>query len=164
MKNSKMVYPNETLTNFLQEAAMHTDSIALLGECTAKINLSLSTIDRLLPSIKDRNLRYRLQESAEDQRFLRNHACALLKNYGGSERSPSALVQGMTQLKTSTRLALRNDDTTIAYLVAEGCDQGVKSLSRSQNRHCMADPDAIQLSQELIRCQDGLSARLRPYL
>ena len=164
MKYLKMVYPNETLTNFLQEAAMHADSIALLGECTTKIDLSLSTIDRLLPSIKDRNLRCRLQESAENQKFLRSHACALLKHYGGSEKLPSSFVQGITQLKNSTRLAIRNDDTTIAYLVAEGCDRGVKSLSRSQNRHCMADPDAIQLSQELIRCQDGLSARLRPYL
>lgn len=143
---------------------MHADSIALLGECTAKIDLSLSTIDRLLPNIKDRNLRFRLQESAEDQKFLHSHACALLSRYGGREKLPGTFQKSMMQLKNSTRLAVKNDDTTIAYLVAEGCDLGVKSLSRCQNRHCMATPDALQLSQELIRCQEGLSARLRPYL
>ena len=143
---------------------MHTDSIALLGECTAKIDLSLSTIHSVLPSIKDRNLRQRLQDNAEDQRQLHDHACALLQRYGGKEKPSGDLRKRMTHLKNSARLALRHDDTTIAYLVADGCDLGVKALSRVQNRHSTADPDAIQLSQELIRCQEGLSARMRPYL
>ena len=143
---------------------MNADSITLLGECTENIHLSLSTIDRLLPSIKNRNLRERLQENAKDQEFLRSHACNLLHRYGGQEKLPSPFRKSMTQLKNDARLAAKNDDTTIAYLVAEGCDWGVKSLSRCQNRHCMADPDALQLSQELIRCQEGLSARLRPFL
>ena len=143
---------------------MQADSIALLGECTAKIDLSLSAIDRLLPNIKDRNLRERLQEHMADQKFLRIHACTLLNCYGGREKSPGAWQKGLSRLKYNARLALRNDDTTIAYLVAENCDSGVKHLSRCQNRHCAAAPDAIQISQELIRCQEGLSARLRPFL
>ena len=143
---------------------MHADTIALLKECTAGIDLTLSTINDLLPSTKDRNLRQRLQDNAADQKQLRDHACALLHRCGGKEKSPGTWLMGMTHLKNSARMAVRGDDTTIAYLVADGCDLGIKALSRSQNRHCMADPAAIQLSQELIRCQEGLSARLRPYL
>lgn len=143
---------------------MHTDSIALLGECTAKIDLSLSTIQGLLPSTKDRTLRHRLQENAEHQQQLRSHACALLQQYGGAEKTPSSLQLGLTQLKNSARMAVRSDDTTIADLVADGCDLGVRHLSRSLNRHSMAAPEVLQLSQELIRCQEGLSTRLRSFL
>ena len=143
---------------------MHTDSIALLGACTAKLDLSLSTIHSVLPNIKDRDLRRRLQDNAEDQRQLRDHACALLQRYGGQKKPSGELRKRITHMKNSARMALRSDDTMIAYLVADGCDFGVKSLSRVQNRHSMADPDAIQLSQAVIRCQEGLSARMRPYL
>lgn len=143
---------------------MHADSIALLGECTSNIDLSLSTIHGLLPGIKDRNLRYRLQEHTEDQQLLRTHACALLQQYGGREKLTRPLRKNLARLRNSTRMAIRGDDTTIAYLVAENCDAGVKGLSRSLNRHCTADSEALLLSQELIRCQEGLSARLRPFL
>jgi len=143
---------------------MHRHSIALLGECTANIDLSLSTIGGLLPDTKNRSLRRSLQEYAEDQQLLRSHACKLLQQYGGFAKAPRPLQKGMIKLKNSTRMALRSDDSTIAYLVAEGCDLGVKDLSRSLNRHHSADSEALRLSQELIRCQEGLSARLRPFL
>ena len=88
----------------------------------------------------------------------------LSQNYGAPEKLPSPMAKGMAWLKTNTRMAIRGDDTTAAYLVADGCDMGVKSLSRSRNRYSMASQDAIELAQELIRCEEQLSAGLRPYL
>ena len=143
---------------------MREDTIHLLGDCTAGIDMALSTIDGLLPEIKDRTLRKKLRESVHDHNQLRSQTVSMLRNYGAPEKLPSPMAKGMAWLKTNTRMAIRGDDTTAAYLVADGCDMGVRSLSRSRNRYSMANQAAIDLTQELIRCEEQLSAGLRPYL
>ena len=143
---------------------MHEDTIALLGACTAGIDLTLAAIDRLTPTIADHRLRQKLHESKEDHQLLRSHACRLLEHYGGTERKPAATMRGLQRLRTDLRMVLGGDDTTAAYLVAGHCDMGVRSLSKCQNRHCLANTDALLLTQELIRCEESLSASLRPYL
>ena len=143
---------------------MHKDTIELLGDCTAGIEMAVSTIDGLLPNTKDRTLRQKMQDSKDDHDRLRKQACQMLHQYGAQEKQPNVMAKSMAWLKTNTRMALKGDDTTVAYLVADGCDMGVRSLSKSRNRCSMADTDAINLAQELIRCEESLSAGLRPYL
>ncbi|MBP3633785.1 MAG: hypothetical protein J6J43_04335 [Oscillospiraceae bacterium] len=143
---------------------MHKDTIALLGDCTAGIDMAVSTMDGLLPNTKDLQLRQKLQEGISDHQLLREQACSLLQQYGGQEKAPNPMAKSMAWLKTNTRMAVKSDDTTVAYLVADGCDMGIKSLSKSRNRYSMADRNAIDLAQELIRCEESLSASLRPYL
>ena len=142
---------------------MFEDTIQLLGDCTAGIDMAVSTIDALLPETKDLTLRKKLRSSANDHRRLRKQSLQLLQQYGGTDKLPSPMAKGMAWLKTNTRMAIRNDDTTVAYLVADGCDMGVKSLSRSRNRCAGASQQAVELAQELIRCEETLSAGLRPY-
>lgn len=143
---------------------MYQDTIALLGDCTAGLARTAATIDTLLPGIRDLHLRQKLQRSKDDQQHLRHEACRLLEQYGGQARSPGVITKGIDWFRTSTRMAVGGDDTTVASLVAGSCDAGVRSLSRSSNRYCMAAADATLLALEIIRCEESLSARLRPYL
>lgn len=143
---------------------MHEDTIQLLEDCTAGINMALSTIDGLLPEVRDLTLRQKLRQSKQEHQALRRQTVTLLHQYGAREKLPAPMAKGMAWLKTNTRMALRGDDTTAAYLVADGCDMGIKALSRSRNRCCAASQSAIDLAQQLIRCEEDLSAGLRPYL
>lgn len=143
---------------------MRDDTIRLLGDCTAGIDMALSTIDGLLPDVKDLTLRSKLRQSKQDHQQLRRQSIHLLHQYGAQEKLPSPMVKTMAWLKTNTRMAIRGDDTTAAYLVADGCDMGVKALSRSRNRNCTASQSAVDLAQALIRCEEDLSAGLRPFL
>lgn len=143
---------------------MHEDTIALLGACTANISLTVSAMDGLLPVIRDHHLRQKLHESKEDHQLLHDHACQLLAQYGRKEQQPNPAARGIRRLKNNVRMAFGGDDTTAAYLVSDGCDAGVRVLSKSQNRYCLANTDALLLTQELIRCEESLSAGLRPYL
>lgn len=143
---------------------MYHDTIALLGDCTAGLARTAATIDTLLPGIRDLQLRQKLQRSKEDQQHLQRQACLLLEQYGGQAKHPGSIAKGMDWLRTNARMAAGGDDMTAARLVAGTCDAGVRSLSRSSNRYSMATPDATLLAMEVIRCEEGLSAKLRPYL
>lgn len=143
---------------------MHEDTVALLGACTAGSALTVSAIDRLLPNIKDHHLRRKLSDCAEDHKLLQQRACRLLEVYGGAEQAPGILAKSTLWLKTNTRLIMGADDTTMAHLAADHCDAAIRVLSKNQNRCCMAQPEAIDLTREIIRCRENLSAGLRPYL
>ena len=142
---------------------MDRDTLSLLGDCTAGIDMAVSTMDGILPSVKDQTLRRKIQESVQSHHELRNQTLELLQRMGGEEKFPNPMAKGMSWLKVNTKMALGGDDTTAAYLVADGCDMGVKSLCRSRNRYPNAEQEAKYLAEQLINCEETLSASLRPY-
>ena len=143
---------------------MDNDTLELLGDCTAGIEMAVSTLDGVLPSVKDHTLQRKLRDSIQTHQQLRSQTISLLHQWGGEEKAPSAMAKSMAWLKTNTRMALGGDDTTAAYLVSDGCDMGVRSLCRSRNRYAGANTQAKFLAEQLIDCEEKLSASLRPYL
>ena len=142
---------------------MDRDTLSLLGDCTAGIDMAVSTMDGILPNVKEQTLRRKIQESVQSHHELRNQTLDLLQRMGGEEKFPNPMAKGMSWLKVNTKMALGGDDTTAAYLVADGCDMGVKSLCRSRNRYPNAEQEAKYLAEQLINCEETLSASLRPY-
>lgn len=143
---------------------MLEDTIGLLGDCTAGIDMALHTLEELLPQVDNATMRQKILGSMADHRDLKEQAAALLRHYGGEEREPSLFAQGMARLKISGRMAMGGDDAAAADLVSHGCDSGVRVLSRSRNRYAGAETQAVNLAQDLIRCEERLSAGMRPYL
>lgn len=143
---------------------MDQDTVSLLGDCTAGIDMALSTMDGVLPSVHDQSLRRKIQESMKSHQSIREQTVDLLHRCGGREKPSNPMAKGMSWLKTNTKLAFGGDDTTVAELVAGGCDMGVRSLSKSRNRYAGADEEAKYLAEQLIDCEETLSASMRPYL
>ena len=74
------------------------------------------------------------------------------------------MAKNMTRLRAGTRLALKRDDPTAAEVVADSCDLGIRTLCRSRNRYAGADHAAKFLTEQLIACEENLSATLRSFL
>jgi hypothetical protein len=70
----------------------------------------------------------------------------------------------MSSLKTNVKLTLRPGDSTVADLMTDGCNMGVKSLSRYLNEYGAADERAKDAAKKLIAIEENLSADLRRYL
>ena len=143
---------------------MYRDTIALLGDCTAGIERTVRSIYELLPDIRDRELRKKLQLGMEDHRKLHHQAVNMLAQYGAAEKHPGTMENSLRKFRLGARMAMGGDDTTAATLVADGCDRRIRELSKSQNQHCMASAQALDLSQQLIHCGERLSSVLRPFL
>ena len=143
---------------------MDKDTVELLADCTAGIEMAVSTMDGVLPNVKDQTLRRKLQDSIHTHREIRNDTVALLHSLGGQEKQPPLMAKGMSWLKTNTRFAFGPNDPGAAELVANGCDMGVRSLCKSRNRYGAADIEAKQLAERLIDCEEQLSAGMRPYM
>ena len=79
-------------------------------------------------------------------------------------KEPNVMARGMSWIKTNMRLAMNTSDETIAELMTDGCNMGVKSLSRYLNQYKAADDRAKAITKKLINLETDLCSDLRVYL
>ena len=65
-------------------------------------------------------------------------------------KEPNVMAQGMSWIKTNMKLAMNTSDETIAELMTDGCNMGVKSLSRYLNQYKAADDRAKAITKKVI--------------
>ena len=88
----------------------------------------------------------------------------MLNRYQDEGKDPNPIVKGMSWLKTGTRLVLDGSDSTIATLMTDGCNMGIRSLSKYLNEYEVADEQSKNAAKRLIRLEEQLAVDLRPYL
>ena len=74
------------------------------------------------------------------------------------------MAKGMSWLKTNVKLTMNNSDSTVADLLIDGCNMGVKSLYKYLNQYPAADIKVKNLCQKLIDIEEELCRDLRVYL
>lgn len=79
-------------------------------------------------------------------------------------KEPNVMAQGMSWIKTNMKLAMNTSDETIAELMTDGCNMGVKSLNRYLNQYKAADDRAKEITKKLINLETDLCSDLRVYL
>ena len=104
------------------------DTVKLLRECNAGIKMGVSSLDEVLPKVQSASLRNSLEKCRQAHGKLGDETHALLARYGDAGKEPSPVAKGMSWMKTNVKLALEESDETVADLITEGCNMGVKSL------------------------------------
>ena len=61
-------------------------------------------------------------------------------------------------------LTLEESDKTVADLITDGCNMGVKSLSRYLNQYEAAEEQAKDIAKRLIGLESHLIQDVQPYL
>ena len=67
-------------------------------------------------------------------------------------------------MKTGIKMAIHDDDATIAELITDGCNMGIKSLSRYLNKYEAASETSKDIAKRLIALEEELSCEIRKYL
>lgn len=140
------------------------DTICLLQECDAGTKMAVDSIDEILEKIQDENLRKVLTESREEHLKLGDEIHTLLTKHGGMYKDPSFISKGMSFIKTNVRMGLDDSDKTVASLITDGCDMGIKSLQKYLNEYENADHISKGICKKLISIEEKLSKDLREYL
>lgn len=142
----------------------NNDTINLLKECDAGTKMAVVSIDEILEKTKDTKLKKILEESKEEHRTLGNELHTLLVRHGSEYKEPSPMAKGMSWLKTNIKMGLDESDATVADLITDGCDMGIKSLNRYLNQYTKASATAKGLCKKLISIEEKLCKDLREYL
>ena len=132
---------------------MNHDTKALLLECGAGVQMALGAIDDVLGQTRDKALEQALLTCRETHRALEKQTKTLLAAEHIPEKSANAMARGMSPA-----------DETVADLITDGCNMGVKSLIRYRNRYPNASEAARSIAGQLIDSEQLLCKSMQPYL
>lgn len=140
------------------------DTIKLLRECDAGVQMGVASIKDVLDYAKSERLRKLLYDCKEEHDKLNNEIQALLEQYNDDGKGPNPIAKGMSWVKTTAMLAVDSSDATIADLMTDGCNMGVKSLARYLNKYEAADERSKDIAKRLIHLEERLAVDIREYL
>lgn len=140
------------------------DTSKLLGECDAGISMAVNAIDEVLPAVESPHLRQELSNCRRTHQRLQEQTKALLEKHHAGGKAPSAMAKSMSWLKTNVKLAVSPGDQSVADLMIDGCNMGVKTLHRYCNRYPDADADARMLVDRVIEEEQRLTRDIQSYL
>lgn len=140
------------------------DSTELLKECDAGTKMAISSLDEVIEKVNDSQLKHVLIESKGHHEKLRDEIFDQLMRKNSEEKDPNPLAKGMSWLKTNMKIGMDDSDATVADLLTDGCDMGIKSLHRYLNQYKAADDDSKSYCNRLITIEEQLRQSLHAYL
>lgn len=140
------------------------DTIRLLRECDAGVRMGIASLDDVRKRVREDDLDARLAASRREHEHLGEKIRAALRRFGDEGKAPAAVARGMAWLKASAGLAAEPSRETAADLITDGCNMGVKSLSRYLNQYAAADEDSKAIARQLIALEDALAKQMRDFL
>lgn len=143
---------------------IENDTISLLQDCDAGVQMSVSSINEVLDDVHSLELRNCLIDCRNKHERLGREIDQRLESRGDEGKEPNPLAKGVSWAKTNLKLAMNDSDKTIADLMTDGCGIGIKALNRSLNLYPAADEDAKEITHRLIALEELLEADLHPYL
>lgn len=143
---------------------VESDTVKLLRECDAGIKMGIDSLKEVLNDVQDEKFSRCLSKCKEDHEKLENEIRKLLNQYHDEGKEPNPMAKGMSWFKTNVKLAMDESDKTIAGLMTDGCDMGVKSLSKFLNQYQNADEKAKNVAEKLIHLEKKLAEDIRCFL
>lgn len=140
------------------------DTIKLLRECDSGIKMGISALDEVMEYAHSSDMRKYLQDSTEENQKLQDDLQKVLADYHDNGKEPNPIASGMSWIKTNFKLKMDESDSTIAELMTDGCNMGIKSLSRYLNQYAAADERSKDLTKRLIKAEEKLSQNMRQFL
>ena len=140
------------------------DTVKLLRECDAGIKMGVSSIDEVLPYVRSNALKKYLAGCKQEHDELKIEIQTLLDKYHDDGKDPNPVAKGMSWMKTNMKLGMDQSDATIADLMTDGCNMGVKSLNKYLNQYEAADEVSKDITKRLINLEERLAIDIRGFL
>ncbi|MBQ3542172.1 MAG: hypothetical protein IJA45_03495 [Oscillospiraceae bacterium] len=140
------------------------DTIKLLRECDAGIKMGVASIDDVLGHVRSGDFRNHLNRCKREHDALKTEIQTLLDQYHDDGKDPNPIAKGMSWMKTNMKLGMEDSDRVVADLMTDGCNMGVKSLSKYLNQYKAADEQSKDITKRLIKLEAQLTEDIRQYL
>lgn len=140
------------------------DTIRLLRECDAGVKMGVASIDDVLEYVSSERMKKYLTDCKNEHERLNTEIQELLDKYQDEGKDPNPIAKGMSWMKTNMKLVMNESDETIADLMTDGCNMGVKSLNKYLNEYKAADEVSKDIAKRLINLEERLAIDIRQYL
>ena len=140
------------------------DSVKLLKECDSGIKMGVTTINEVMDNAQSDSMRQKLQEFKTEHETLKGETETELIRAGSEIKEPNIMAKSMSWVKTNMKLAMEESDKTIANLMTDGCNMGIKSLYTYLNQYTGASEKSKDIAKRLIDLEQRMTDEMRQYL
>ena len=140
------------------------DTVKLLRECDAGARMGVSSIDDVVGHAQSEELGRVLKSSKKEHEKISGEIQTELHRFHDEGKSPSPVGERMAGMMAGMKLMMNETDHTIADLMTDGCNMGVKSLSRYLNQYAAADEKSKDIAKRLISLEEQLAKDMRQFL
>ncbi len=140
------------------------DTIKLLRECDAGVKMGTKSIDEVLPHVLSDEMAKCLTACKDEHLKLGHEIEAALDRFSDDGKDPNPMAKAMSYMKTEMKLAFDDSEKTVADLITDGCNMGVKSLTRYLNEYKAADETAKDICKRLVKLEERLAEDLKRFL
>lgn len=143
---------------------MNSDTTELLKECNAGVKMGVDSINDVLDNVSSKEFEKLLTDNKEKHQKIGSEIHEILNRSNETVKEPNPMAKGMSWIKTNVMMAMNDSDETIADIMTDGCNMGVKSLNKYLNKYSAADEKSKKIAAELIELEHGLTIDMRKYL
>lgn len=148
----------------MAESIRETDTEKLLKECDAGTKTAVNSIEAVIDKTESMQLHQLLEESLTTHEKLGDEIHGLLCEHAEPGKEPNKMARGMAKMKINMKMMQENSDHTIAELMIDGCNMGIKKLSEYMNQYTGAEKQAQDMAARLIDAEQAFMDDLRMYL
>ena len=140
------------------------DTIKLLRECDAGVKMGITSIKDVQDYVHSEKMSQLLSKCLSEHEKLDKEIQAQLSRFHDEGKEPNPIAKSMSWMKTGMKLAMNDSDSTIADLMTDGCNMGVKSLNMYLNQYKAANEFSKDIAKRLINLEERLAIDIRGYL
>lgn len=140
------------------------DTIKLLRECNSGVKMAVESLDEVIPKVENHNLRHLLEKYLQEHKKLGDQTHTLLTQFHDEGKDPNPVAVAMSWFTTHVKLSMGEVDQKIADLMTDGCNMGIKSISRYLNQYPTALLEVQSLAKDIIKVEENFMHDLRKYL
>nr|WP_074079637.1 MULTISPECIES: hypothetical protein [Terrisporobacter] len=126
--------------------------------------MGIDGINSVIEKVDDKKLLFILEKYLKDHEKLEEKIEKELKKFNDDEKEPNPLAKAMSWAKVNMKLIKGEHDKTIADLMTEGCNMGIKSICRYMNEYDSAMESIKGLCYDLVEIEENFSKDLRSFL
>ena len=140
------------------------DTVKLLRECNSGIRMGESALGHVVPKARNKELKRALNSCKDEHAVLGDRTHSLLLRHSADTSEAHAAARMMSDAKVRISMAVKRSDRTIASLMTDGCNMGVKSISKYLNKYKNASEEAKEIAKRLVDSELALEENLRTFL
>lgn len=143
---------------------MSNDTVKLLRECNAGCKSATNSMEQVLRYLDNEDLKILIDEYNDKHIKLGDECHQMLNELDEEEKDPDKMAKTFSWISTEVKLMMDDNSQKIAELMIDGCNMGIKSLSKYINQYKNASNESVDLAKRLIKIEQEFMNELLKYL
>ena len=142
---------------------MNSDAI-LLRECNSGCKSATNSMEQVLNFVEDNELKKVITKYNDKHIKIGDEIHQLLNDMGHDEKDPHPVAKTAAWISTEIKLMANDDAGKIAELMIDGCNMGIKYVSKFINKNDNASQKIKDIAKNLISCEQEFMQELYKFL